>query len=171
MHELLSVYKCCGIEPAEYQGGTLTFHSPIDCSQMAQLHETPASQMREVNARSKSAFLKWRNVPAPVRGERVRLWGEELRKAKQDIGCIISIEVGKILEEGWGEVQEGVDICELALGQSRQFCGKTIASERQGHRIMEQYHSRASPPSRPWSAPYCGGRSDLRGNAVRHCAF
>ena len=94
MNELLSVYKRCGIEPAEYQGGTLTVHSPIDGAQLAQLHETPASQMGEVIARAKSAFLKWRNVPAPVRGELVRLWGEELRKSKQDIGYIVSIEVG-----------------------------------------------------------------------------
>ncbi len=140
MNELLSVFKRCGIEPAEYMGGALTVCSPIDGAQLAQLHETPASQMNEVIARSKSAFLQWRNVPAPVRGELVRLWGEELRKAKQDIGYIVSIEVGKILEEGLGEVQEAVDICEFASGQSRQLCGKTIVSERPGHRIMEQYH-------------------------------
>lgn len=140
MNELLSVLKRCGIEPAEYVGGSLRVRSPIDGACLAELHETPASQMNEVIARSQSAFLQWRNVPAPVRGELVRLWGEELRMFKPDIGYVVSIETGKILEEGLGEVQEAIDICEFALGQSRQLCGKTIVSERPGHRIMEQYH-------------------------------
>lgn len=140
MNELLSVYERCGITPAEYSGGTLTVRSPIDGSELARLHETPMSAMSDVIARSKASFRKWRNIPAPLRGELVRLWGEELRAAKRDIGYIVSVEVGKIVEEGLGEVQEGIDICEFALGQSRQLCGKTIVSERPGHRIMEQYH-------------------------------
>ncbi len=140
MRELPSIFERCGITPAEYGGGTLAVHSPIDGAELAHLHQTPTSDMAAVIARSKAAFLQWRVVPAPVRGELVRLWGEELRAAKRDIGSIISIEVGKIVEEGLGEVQEGIDICEFALGQSRQLCGKTIVSERPGHRIMEQYH-------------------------------
>jgi aldehyde dehydrogenase (NAD+) len=96
--------------------------------------------MAGVIEQAQAAFRQWRDVPAPVRGELVRLWGEELRAAKREIGRIVSVEVGKILEEGLGEVQEGVDICEYALGLSRQLFGKTIVSERPGHRIMEQYH-------------------------------
>jgi aldehyde dehydrogenase (NAD+) len=140
MSELLSCFKRCGIEPAEVQGGSLVVRSPIDGAELARLYETPASAMNEIIARSKAAFLQWRSVPAPVRGELVRLWGEELRHAKRDIGHVVSVEAGKIVEEGLGEVQEGVDICEFAMGQSRQLCGKTIVSERPGHRIMEQYH-------------------------------
>jgi aldehyde dehydrogenase (NAD+) len=140
MSELLSVLKRCGIEPEECRGGSLAVRSPIDGSELARLHETPISQMGEIIAKSNLAFREWRSVPAPVRGELVRLWGEELRKAKEDIGHIVSLEVGKIVQEGLGEVQEGVDICEFALGQSRQLYGRTIVSERPGHRIMEQYH-------------------------------
>ncbi|MDM0113321.1 aldehyde dehydrogenase family protein [Variovorax sp. J22R133] len=140
MNELQSVLQRCGFAQHEVQGGSLGVRSAVDGAELAKVHETPASQMQEIIDRSKAAFLQWRNVPAPVRGELVRLWGEELRKAKQDIGYVVSIEVGKILQEGLGEVQEGVDICEFALGQSRQLFGKTIVSERPGHRIMEQYH-------------------------------
>ncbi len=140
MSELLDVFKRCGITPEECSGGSLTVRSPIDGAELAQVHETPLASMPDVIARSRAAFLKWREVPAPLRGELVRLWGEELRSAKRDIGHIVSVEVGKIVEEGLGEVQEGVDICEFALGQARQLYGKTIVSERPGHRIMEQYH-------------------------------
>ncbi|SCK22949.1 aldehyde dehydrogenase (NAD+) [Variovorax sp. HW608] len=140
MPEFKSVLERCGFKAADYTEGSLTVRSPIDGAVLAQVHETPAASMQAVIDRSHAAFLKWRSVPAPVRGELVRLWGEELRAAKQDIGHIVSKEVGKIVEEGLGEVQEGVDICEFALGLSRQLHGKTIASERPGHRIMEQYH-------------------------------
>ncbi|MGH8787636.1 MAG: L-piperidine-6-carboxylate dehydrogenase [Cupriavidus necator] len=140
MSELLDVFKRCGITPEEYSGGSLTVRSPVDGAELAQVHETPLASMPDIITKSKAAFLKWREVPAPVRGELVRLWGEELRSAKRDIGHIVSVEVGKIIEEGLGEVQEGVDICEFALGQARQLYGKTIVSERPGHRIMEQYH-------------------------------
>jgi aldehyde dehydrogenase (NAD+) len=140
MNQFKSVLERCGFKTAEYTEGGLTVRSPIDGSVLARLHETPVPTMQAVIDRAHAAFLKWRSVPAPVRGELVRLWGEELRVAKQDIGHIVSKEVGKIVEEGLGEVQEGVDICEFALGLSRQLHGKTIASERPGHRIMEQYH-------------------------------
>ncbi len=140
MSVILSVFERCGIPATEYAGGTLSVFSPIDGSEIARLHETPLDAMPDIIARSKSAFKAWRKVPAPVRGELVRLWGEELRAAKADIGYIVSVEVGKIVEEGLGEVQEAIDICDLAVGQSRQLFGKTIVSERPGHRIMEQYH-------------------------------
>ncbi|WP_077000249.1 aldehyde dehydrogenase family protein [Variovorax sp. KK3] len=140
MSDLLSCFERCGIAPAEVRGGSLAVRSPIDGAEIAHLHETPASAMAERIETSHAAFLRWRMVPAPARGELVRLWGEELRQAKRDIGHVVSVEVGKIVEEGLGEVQEAVDICEFALGLSRQLCGRTIVSERPGHRIMEQYH-------------------------------
>lgn len=130
----------CGIDLPDYSGHDITVHSPIDGAELARLAALPAAQLPQVIDRATQAFLQWRLVPAPVRGELVRLWGEELRRAKADIGYIISCEVGKIAQEGLGEVQEGVDICEFALGLSRQLHGKTMVSERPGHRIMEQYH-------------------------------
>lgn len=140
MSDLATVFERSGITADVYSGGTLSVTSPIDGSEIARLHETPMEHIPDIIARAKAAFKVWREVPAPVRGELVRLWGEELRASKQDIGHIISVEVGKIVEEGLGEVQEGIDICDLAVGQSRQMFGKTIVSERPGHRIMEQYH-------------------------------
>jgi len=140
MSEVQAVLERCGITAAERSGGALRVCSAIDGAELAHLHETPAASMPDVIARSQAAFRRWRDVPAPSRGELVRLWGEELRTSKADIGRVISLEVGKIAQEGLGEVQEGVDICEFALGLSRQLYGKTIVSERPGHRIMEQYH-------------------------------
>jgi len=91
-------------------------------------------------ARSAAAFAKWRTVPAPRRGELVRLLGEELRAAKADLGRLVTIETGKILSEGLGEVQEMIDICDFAVGLSRQLYGLAIVSERANHRLMEQWH-------------------------------
>lgn len=90
--------------------------------------------------RAHQAFKAWRNVPGPRRGELVRLLGEELRAAKDDLGRLVSIEVGKIRSEGLGEVQEMIDICDFAVGLSRQLYGLTIATERPGHRMMETWH-------------------------------
>lgn len=140
MSEVQAVLGRCGINAPDLSGGALRVRSAIDGAELAHLHETPVASMPEVIARSQAAFRRWREVPAPARGELVRLWGEELRTSKADIGRVISLEVGKIAQEGLGEVQEGVDICEFALGLSRQLYGKTIVSERPGHRIMEQYH-------------------------------
>ena len=140
MSEAQAVFERCGITAAERSGGALRVRSAIDGAELAHLHETPAASMPEMIARSQAAFRRWRDVPAPARGELVRLWGEELRTSKADIGRVISLEVGKITQEGLGEVQEGVDICDFALGLSRQLYGKTIVSERPGHRMMEQYH-------------------------------
>lgn len=135
-----AVLHRCGISLADIQGSDITVRSPIDGATLAQLRATPTADMPRVLAQASAAFQQWRLVPAPARGELVRLWGEELRRAKNDIGQVVSMEVGKITEEGRGEVQEAVDICEFALGLSRQLHGKTIVSERPGHRIMEQYH-------------------------------
>ncbi|MBO9514828.1 MAG: aldehyde dehydrogenase family protein [Variovorax sp.] len=139
-HDPSALLARCGIAARERTGGTLAARSAIDGAELARLHETPEAAMPEVIARAGAAFRQWREVPAPARGELVRLWGEELRAGKADIGRVVSLEVGKIAQEGLGEVQEGVDICEFALGLSRQLHGRTIVSERPGHRIMEQYH-------------------------------
>lgn len=138
--ELSQVFQRAGIGPDECQGGSLRVRSPIDGAELAKLHEAPASAIGHMVEQAQSAFRAWRQVPAPVRGELVRLWGEELRAAKADIGRIVSLEVGKITQEGSGEAQECVDICDFALGLSRQLYGRTIVSERPGHRMMEQYH-------------------------------
>lgn len=125
---------------SELTGGTLAVHSPIDGSLLAEVHETPVSEMDAVFARAKVAFKVWRVVPAPRRGELIRLLGEELRAAKDDLGALVSWEAGKITSEGLGEVQEMIDICDFAVGLSRQLYGLTIASERPGHRMMETWH-------------------------------
>ena len=90
--------------------------------------------------RAHAAFLDWRHVPAPKRGELVRLFGEELRKSKAELGRLVTIEAGKITAEGLGEVQEMIDICDFAVGLSRQLYGLTIATERPAHRMMETWH-------------------------------
>lgn len=125
---------------AELMGGTLAVRSPIDGGILAEVHETPASGMGTVFANAKTAFKAWRTVPAPRRGELIRLLGEELRAAKDDLGALVSWEAGKITSEGLGEVQEMIDICDFAVGLSRQLYGLTIASERPGHRMMETWH-------------------------------
>lgn len=135
-----TVLSHCGIDLAAYQGDDITVRSPIDGRTLALLRALPQAEVQTAIDRAAKAFTQWRSVPAPVRGELVRLWGEELRRTKADIGQVISHEVGKIVQEGLGEVQEAVDICEFALGLSRQLHGKTIVSERPGHRMMEQYH-------------------------------
>ncbi len=140
MTELLEVLQRSGMARAALTGGDLPVYSPIDGAEIARLSQTPLDDVQKVIDRAGRAFAAWRDLPAPRRGELVRLWGEELRAAKADIGRVISVEVGKIVEEGLGEVQEAIDICDLAVGQSRQLFGRTIVSERPGHRIMEQWH-------------------------------
>ncbi|KDD50881.1 aldehyde dehydrogenase (NAD) family protein [Bordetella bronchiseptica OSU553] len=129
-----------GVDPARYDGGTLEVRSPIDGQAIARLPELTAEQARARVADARQAFLAWRKVPAPRRGELVRLLGEELRAAKAELGRLVSIETGKILSEGEGEVQEMIDICDFATGLSRQLYGLTIATERAEHRMMETWH-------------------------------
>jgi len=100
---------------------------------------TPA-QANAAIEEAAQAFLRWRLVPAPRRGELVRRLGDALRQAREDLGRLVSIETGKIVSEGRGEVQEMIDICDFATGLSRQLYGLTIASERPGHRMMEMWH-------------------------------
>jgi aldehyde dehydrogenase (NAD+) len=120
--------------------GQIAVRSPIDGAVIGHVaYDTLASIDAKIAAAS-SAFLAWREVPAPRRGELVRLFGEELRASKDALGRLVSMEAGKILQEGLGEVQEMIDICDFAVGLSRQLYGLTIASERPGHRMMESWH-------------------------------
>jgi aldehyde dehydrogenase (NAD+) len=125
---------------AAAQGGELPVFSPIDGSRVAQVQTLAAGGVDAVVGRSRAAFLAWRDVPAPRRGELIRLLGDELRADKEALGKLVSLETGKILSEGLGEVQEMIDICDFAVGLSRQLYGLTIASERPGHRMMETWH-------------------------------
>ncbi|TRD15202.1 L-piperidine-6-carboxylate dehydrogenase [Palleronia caenipelagi] len=129
-----------GFTEVDLTGGSLAVRSPIDGATVAHVHETTAGDMGTVIARSQEAFRAWRTVPAPRRGELVRLLGEELRAAKDDLGALVTLEAGKITSEGLGEVQEMIDICDFAVGLSRQLYGLNIASERPGHRMMESWH-------------------------------
>ena len=129
-----------GLTQEETGGGTLAVTSPIDSAEIARVAETAPADMAAVIDRSQAAFRAWRDIPAPRRGELVRLLGEELRAAKEDLGALVSLEAGKIVSEGLGEVQEMIDICDFAVGLSRQLYGLTIASERPGHRMMETWH-------------------------------
>lgn len=136
----MDVLKAAGLTQADLTGGTMAVHSPIDGSEVAKVRETAAAEMPKIIAKSQEAFRAWRQVPAPRRGELVRLLGEELRAAKAELGAVVTLEAGKITSEGLGEVQEMIDICDFAVGLSRQIYGLTIASERPGHRMMETWH-------------------------------
>jgi aldehyde dehydrogenase (NAD+) len=119
---------------------TLDSFSPIDGSLLASAETADAAAVAAAVGRADAAFRTWRLVPAPRRGELVRLFGERLRAEKQALGRLVSRECGKILSEGLGEVQEMIDICDFAVGLSRQLYGLTIATERPGHRMMETWH-------------------------------
>ena len=119
---------------------TLDSFSPIDGASLGQVEVADASAVAAAIGRAHEAFLAWRAVPPPRRGELVRLFGEVLREEKDALGRLVSRECGKILQEGLGEVQEMIDICDFAVGLSRQLYGLTIATERPGHRMMETWH-------------------------------
>ncbi len=129
-----------GLAAEALAGGTLVVRSPVDGSETARLREHTPAEVDAAIAAAHAAFLHWRLVPAPQRGELVRLFGEELRAHKAALGRLVSIEVGKIVSEGQGEVQEMIDICDFAVGLSRQLHGLTIATERAEHRMMETWH-------------------------------
>ncbi|WP_440409427.1 L-piperidine-6-carboxylate dehydrogenase [Neorhizobium petrolearium] len=138
--EVKTILGDLGVKAENYTGGTLAVRSPITGAEIGKLpEETPASARQAIEAAHK-AFLEWRLVPAPKRGELIRLLGEELRAAKTALGRLVSIEVGKVISEGLGEVQEMIDICDFAVGLSRQLYGLTIATERADHRMMETWH-------------------------------
>ena len=129
-----------GVAPAQYQNGTLAVHSPIDGSLLGKVAQHSQADVDVQIEQAQQAFTQWRNVPAPRRGELVRLLGNILREHKQALGELVSWEAGKITQEGLGEVQEMIDICDFAVGLSRQLYGLTIASERPGHHMRESWH-------------------------------
>lgn len=134
------ILNAAGLTPAELTGGTLAVYTPVDGSLLANLKTHAPQDVTGMIAAGGAAFDAWRKVPAPRRGELVRLIGVELRAEKDNLGALVSLECGKILQEGLGEVQEMIDICDLAVGLSRQLFGLTIASERPGHSMRETWH-------------------------------
>src|SRR5574338_44915 len=120
--------------------GELKIYSPATGELIASVYQASESDLDKMMRTSEEAFLYWRKVPAPKRGEIVRQIGEKLRKHKKDLGSLVSFEMGKSLQEGMGEVQEMIDICDFAVGQSRQLYGFTMQSERPNHRMYDQYH-------------------------------
>ena len=134
------VFKQLGLAGDDVSGGDLAVCSPIDGAEIARVRSDDPATLEAKIARAGAAFEAWREVPAPRRGELIRLLGEELRRAKEPLGALVSMESGKILQEGLGEVQEMIDICDFALGLSRQLYGLTMASERPGHKMMETWH-------------------------------
>lgn len=121
-------------------GEALESFSPVDGALIAQVKSTSKADYEKTIATAQTAFKHWRLVPAPRRGEIVRQFGERLRELKEPLGKLVSYEMGKSYQEGLGEVQEMIDICDFAVGLSRQLHGLTMHSERPGHRMYEQYH-------------------------------
>jgi aldehyde dehydrogenase (NAD+) len=136
--ETAAILSRLGVEPTTE--GELIARSPITGGELGRVRAHSAADVDRIVGSAAEAFRTWRTVPAPVRGQLVRELGLLLREHKEDLGALVSIEAGKIRSEGLGEVQEMIDICDLAVGQSRQLYGLTIASERPGHRMMEQWH-------------------------------
>src|SRR5215470_16990379 len=140
MSDAPTLLSSLGVPTSATADGDLAIHSPIDGRRIGLVKSDSPAAIDAKIARADAAFQQWRSVPAPRRGELVRLLGEELRGAKEPLGRLVTLENGKILEEGRGEVQEMIDICDFAVGLSRQLYGLTIASERPGHRMMETWH-------------------------------
>jgi len=138
--EARTIFDRLGIEAGAFSGGGPASHSPIDGRRIGTAAALDAAGVSEAVGFAHEAFLRWRMVPPPRRGELVRLLGEVLRENKDALGRLVSLEAGKILQEGLGEVQEMIDICDFAVGLSRQLYGLTIATERPGHRMMETWH-------------------------------
>jgi aldehyde dehydrogenase (NAD+) len=139
------ILTALGVDVAALSGGAqpekeIVARSPIDGGALLSLTADTLDDVTGKITQAHAAFLIWRNIPAPRRGELVRLLGEELREHKAQLGQLVTIESGKILQEGLGEVQEMIDICDFAVGLSRQLYGLTIATERAKHRMMEQWH-------------------------------
>ncbi len=140
MDEALSLCASLGVATWLGREGDIPLRSPIDGRCFGFLSGDSADAVDDKIAAACEAFHEWRQVPAPRRGELIRRFGEELRAAKQPLGRLVTLETGKILEEGRGEVQEMIDICDFAVGLSRQLHGLTMPSERPGHRMMETWH-------------------------------
>lgn len=138
--EALAILSRLGTPDRVFVREGLAVSSPITGEIVTHVGITSPSEASNIIARAAQAFEVWRLVPAPRRGEFVRLLAEELRAAKLDLGRLVTIETGKIVSEGLGEVQEMIDICDFAVGLSRQLYGRTIATERADHRMMESWH-------------------------------
>lgn len=138
--DLRATLQRLGVSTDRLFAGDLVVSSPIDGGELARLTRTHDADVDTAIANAVTAFNHWRQVPGPRRGELVRLLGNELRTHKQDLGRLVTLECGKILQEGLGEVQEMIDICDFAVGLSRQLYGLNIASERPGHRMQELWH-------------------------------
>ena len=134
--------ETAGAFDGEWRGGgaVIEKYSPIDGKLLARVRTASDEDYERTVTRAQEAFAKWRVTPGPVRGETVRQLGNALREAKSDLAKLVTMEMGKIIAEGEGEVQEMIDICDFAVGQSRMLYGLTIQSERPSHRLMEQWH-------------------------------
>lgn len=138
--EVSQILLSLGVSAERWQGGSLCVRSPVTGEIVANVAEAGAQDTEAAITHAVTAFEVWRSVPAPRRGDLVRLLGQELRAHKTELGRLVTLEAGKILSEGLGEVQEMIDICDFAVGLSRQLYGLTIASERPSHRMMETWH-------------------------------
>jgi aldehyde dehydrogenase (NAD+) len=138
--EALAILSRLGVRQSAFARAGLAAASPITGEVITHVGITSRQETEAAIGRAARAFEAWRTVPPPQRGEFVRLLGEELRVAKDDLGRLVTIEAGKIASEGLGEVQEMIDICDFAVGLSRQLYGRTIATERADHRMMETWH-------------------------------
>src|SRR5438045_5577923 len=131
-----------GVFDGEWRGGGAKIDkiSPINGQKVASVRTASADDYDKAISRAQEAFLKWRTTPGPVRGDTVRRLGNALREAKHELGQLVTLETGKIIAECEGEVQEMIEICDFAVGQSRMLYGLTIQSARPSHRLMEQSH-------------------------------
>ena len=139
-NDVESLFQALGLNDPVNSPTGFAVHTPIDGSTLAQVGVTSQAEANASIERAHQRFLSWRNVPAPQRGDLVRAFGEAVRRHKEPLGRLITLETGKIVQEGLGEVQEVVDICEFAVGLSRQLYGLTIASERPDHKLLETWH-------------------------------
>ncbi len=139
-HESAQILADLGVAREAFEGGTLEVRTPITGETIGWARTATAEEAKKAIQTADVAFHEWRKVPAPKRGELVRLLGDELRAEKAALGRLVTIEAGKIVTEGLGEVQEMIDICTFAAGLSRQLCGLTISTERPLHRMMETWH-------------------------------
>ena len=138
--EVTALLEQLGVGAALVSEGDLVVRTPITGEEIARVARTDAAATDSAIARATDSFAQWRDLPGPRRGELVRLLGDELRREKAALGALVTLEVGKIAQEGLGEVQEMIDICDFAVGLSRQLYGRSIASERPGHRLTETWH-------------------------------
>lgn len=147
-YDFLETLGITGVQEGAYNGTwlkttsgeSIAVHTPIDGSQIGEVRLASKADYEQVVSTTADAFKHWRTVPGPKRGEVIRQLGDEFRKYKTELGALIALEMGKIQAEGEGEVQECIDICDFAVGLSRQLYGNTMHSERPGHRLYEQWH-------------------------------